>query len=82
MNGRGVRPEVSTTQFEFAHGHRPRGRGQWAFWVRPHRGAPDARSDLFFAPGNLLYSEARELAVCRAYDLWAGDSYAFIEVAS
>lgn len=75
-----VRPEISTTQFQFAHGHRPRGRGHWGFWIRPYRGAPDGRSELFWGPSNALYSEAREHAVCRCYDMFAGGG--FIEVAS
>lgn len=75
---RGVRPEISTTAYEFAHGRRPRGRGHWAFWLRPHRGASDARSRLEFIPGSLLYSEAREQAVCLAYD----HDLEYVEVAS
>lgn len=81
VRGSGFVPEVSTTQFEFSHGHRPRGRGHWGFWVRPHRGAKDSASELFLVPGERLYSEAKRDAMCHAYDLWAGDAPAFIEVA-
>lgn len=79
---RSVRPEFSTTMYEFAHGKKPRGVGHWAFWIRPWRGAPDSRSDLFFASPNRSLPQAREEAICRAYDLWAGDGATYIEVAS
>lgn len=72
--------EISTTEYQFAHGKVPRGRGHWAFWLRPFRGAPDARSELYFVPGEKLYSEARCDAECRAYDIYARD--AFVAVAS
>lgn len=71
---------VSTSAFEFAHGRAPRGRGGWAFeFVRA--GArlenPEAAhhgGDLAFAwwaPGSLLFSEARRWAVARARELGA-----------
>lgn len=77
----GFKPEVVTTQYVFSHGKMPRGRGHWGFWIRPYHRAPDRKSELWFAPGELLYSEAREQAICRAYDLWAGDVQAVVEVA-
>lgn len=79
---RNIKPEISTSAYEFAHGKKPRGSGQWAFWIRPWRGAPDSRSDLFFASANLPYGQAKDEAICRAYDLWAGERHAVIEVGS
>lgn len=78
-----MRPEISTTAYQFSHGKMPRGRGTWLFWIRPYRGASDEKSELFhgFRPGMKLYSEAREEAVSRCYDLYAGDA-GYIEVAS
>lgn len=82
--GNGIKPEISTTAYEFAHGKRPRGRGHWLFWIRPYRGAPDSKSELFagFSPGEKTYSAARDDAVCRAYDLHAGERHVVVEVAS
>jgi hypothetical protein len=80
MREKNLKPAVVTTQYEFSHGRKPRGRGSWFFYVRPWRGAPDARSDLFAATPGVLFSEARDEAVCRAYDLWAGDVAAVVEV--
>lgn len=79
-----MRPMISTVPYEFAHGKKPRGRGLWLFWIRPYRGAPDRKSELFegFTPGEKLYSEARDEAVCRCYDLYAGGPSAVVEVAS
>ena len=78
---RNIKPEVVTHQYEFSHGKRPAGRGHWGFWIRPYLRAPDEKSELFFADGEKLYSAARDEAICRAYDLWAGDRYAVVEVA-
>ena len=46
--------EVSTTEYEFSHGHKPRGRGAWAFEIA---GA------VTFIPGTLTYGEAKREAV-------------------
>lgn len=81
VRGSGYLPEMSTTEYEWSHAKRPAGRGHWGFWVRPYRGAPDSKSELFWAQGEMLYSEAKAHAICRAYDLWAGLNPAFIEVA-
>lgn len=84
MPERNIKPEVQTHQYEFAHGKKPRGRGSWMFWIRPYNRAPDARSELFagFTPGEKTYSAARDEAICRAYDLYAGERLAVVEVAS
>ena len=51
-------PEVRAGHYQFAHGHRPRGRGSWAF--APH---PSARIEqVFFVPGCLTYAEAKTAA--------------------
>jgi hypothetical protein len=51
--------EVITTQYEFAHGHAPRGRGFWAF---------ELAGKVVFIPGSKLYAEAKReaLALARA----------------
>ena len=44
---------VNTNQYEFSHGHRPRGRGYWAFFVgHPNKGL------LYWSEGEMLYSAA------------------------
>lgn len=46
--------EVSTSQYEFAHGRRPAGRGYWAFFF-------DGQTDVnqaFFSGRAQLYSQA------------------------
>lgn len=56
-----MRVEVSTTQYQFAHGKAPRGRGYWAFEF-PGQGT----NQPWFAPGQQSYSEARRAAVAEA----------------
>lgn len=51
-----------TTTFQFSHGHMPRGRGSWAFDFKTGNG-PE------FAPGCLLYTEAKRWATQRAREL-------------
>ncbi len=62
---------VSTTQFEFSHGKKPRGTGLWAFdiegWPVP-----------YFAPTELTYAQAKQHAIAHARSL--GFKYARIEV--
>ena len=48
--GRGDAAEFSTSQYEFAHGKKPSGRGAWAFVV-------DGKT--VFAPGVKTLQEAR-----------------------
>lgn len=54
---------INTTEFEFAHGRKPRGRGSWAFCF----GSSDEPvwapgGDGFFAGGALTYGEAAKWA--------------------
>jgi hypothetical protein len=61
--------EFHTVDFEFAHGHKPRGRGSWAFQY-----TRNARvSDAMFAPSNLLYSEAKQWMQDRVDQLSCAD---------
>jgi hypothetical protein len=46
--------QFNTTEFEFAHGKKPRGYGSWAFNFG--RGAE-------FIPGSMTFGEARKAAV-------------------
>jgi hypothetical protein len=50
---------VNTSSFEFSHGNKPRGRGNWAFFIG------DATVP-WFAPVNCLYKDAKATAVRRA----------------
>lgn len=53
------RIRVETSQYEFTHGHAPRGRGSWAFYF-------NLQEEPWWAPGSLLYSKARRLALAEA----------------
>lgn len=54
---RTVKIEFITTQFEFAHGRRPSGRGGWAFGLESN----PRTEDIFFAPSG-TYAEAKKAA--------------------
>jgi hypothetical protein len=47
--------QIFTNSYEFAHGHKPRGRGSWAFYFGDDASTP------WWTPGSLLYSEATKL---------------------
>jgi hypothetical protein len=66
-----MRIEIETHQFEFAHGHRPRGRGYWIFDITTSGGIQ--RYNAMDAAGrqNMLWSEAKALAQKVAADLKA-----------
>ena len=49
--------EFSTTEFEFAHGKKPRGQGQWAFFF------DEEREPMWF---NGSFSQARQFAMAWA----------------
>lgn len=51
--------EVRTTQYQFSHGHTPRGRGLWAFVLRSKAG-----TDTFWCDGT--YSECLRMARAEA----------------
>jgi len=59
--------EIETRQFEFAHGKKPRGIGQWAFRFN----GPNSKTTSEFAPGNLSYAEAKKWALRRAKEFGA-----------
>lgn len=46
--------KFNTTEFQFSHGHTPRGRGSWAFYF--------GTDEPWFAPGSMLYQEAKKMA--------------------
>lgn len=50
--------EVSTSQYEFAHGKKPRGRGHWAFII--------AGQTMFAPGGQQTYADAKKWAVIAA----------------
>ena len=56
--GRHLTVRFSTSEYEFAHGRKPRGRGHWAFQFYE-------KNDWFtvkFAPGSLTYVDAKRWA--------------------
>jgi hypothetical protein len=54
------RVEFLTSDYEFAHGHGPRGRGAWAFSSERN---PDVTGPtMFWAYGPYTYGEAKKLA--------------------
>ena len=56
--------EVNTTQYEFSHGKKPRGRGWWAFdIIRYHAGGAKTRQRVMRAG---KYGEAKRYAVTLA----------------
>jgi hypothetical protein len=56
-----MKVSVSTTKFQFAHGNKPRGYGQWCFHLLDDQGRTVA--DVWHTG---LYSEAKKAAVTRA----------------
>jgi hypothetical protein len=56
--------EVDTSEFEFAHGKKPRGRGGWAFGFTRRA----TLEDLYWTH-NATYSEATKLAKAKAREL-------------
>jgi len=72
-----------TTEYEFSHGHTPRGRGGWAFRFLTMDGAvrneaevarsPHADPEVFWAPSPLLFGEAKKWARAKARELGACD---------
>lgn len=53
--------EVSTTNYEFTHGRKPRGEGFWAFQF--YKGGKDT---IEFAPGEMTYAKAKKWAITAA----------------
>ena len=75
--------QFNTTQYEWAHSRKPRGRGSWAFYFQKPSGeyclnpANDGlmlgREALavWFAPGSMIYGEAKKWARAKARELGA-----------
>jgi hypothetical protein len=55
---------VSTTNYEFTWGRKPRGRGHWAFQF-----FSDIEIGLFWAPCEMTYSEAKRWAIKRCKEV-------------
>jgi hypothetical protein len=53
--------EVRTNHFENSHGRKPKGYGQWAFYMGKET---DDLSNIFFSTGN--YSDAKRQACAKA----------------
>lgn len=56
--------EISTSNYQFAHGKKPSGRGGWAFEFKIN-----GQWQVEFAPGQMLYTDAKKWAVERAKEL-------------
>jgi hypothetical protein len=58
--------DISTSNYEFAHGRKPSGKGYWAFtfWK-------DGKHNTEFAPGDLTYGAAKRWAIVAAKVLGA-----------
>lgn len=64
--------EISTSAFQFAHGKRPRGVGQWAFEITYLKNGPGTLTrEVFFAPAMLGYGEAKKWAIKKSRELGA-----------
>ena len=57
---------ISTTNYEFTYGRKPRGAAHWAFQF--YKGREDA---IEFAPSELPYGKAKQWAIARAKELGA-----------
>lgn len=57
---------VSTVEFEFAHGKKPRGTGHWAFFFGFGRRTPGGSVDPWFAPGQQTFAAAKRAAQVEA----------------
>jgi len=57
--------QVSTTEFEFSHGRKPRGRGHWAFYFG-FRGIVGGTVEPAFAPGEMTFTQAKRWAISEA----------------
>jgi hypothetical protein len=60
--------KFDTGEYEFSHGHKPRGRGSWAFDFGAKR-TPDGLENLFWTRGT--YGEAKRQA--RAFARWLAE---------
>jgi hypothetical protein len=60
-----VQVDFNTNQYEFSHGHSPRGRGSWAFEI-------EGRKEIFWTPGNTLFGEAKKMAKAEAVKILQG----------
>ena len=65
-------PRVNTTDFEFSHGRKPRGRGSWAFFFERDRRNHDVQ-DAFWHHGS--FTEAKKAAVEEARRRGARDVF-------
>jgi len=57
--GVAISVQINTSEYEFSHGHKPRGKGTWAFDIQGNGG------NLFWV-NNANYGEAKKLAIAKA----------------
>lgn len=53
--------EFHTTDYVASHGHEPRGRGSWAFFMNRKMDVMN-KTTSFWTPGGTTYTEAKKLA--------------------
>ena len=58
--------DISTTNYEFTHGRKPRGEGFWAFRFQRDMADGTARESVEFAPGEMTYAKAKKWAITAA----------------
>ena len=52
--------DFDTAMYEWTYGYKPRGRGSWAFQIGARRSCGAGLKDPVWAPGDVLYSEAKK----------------------
>lgn len=63
--------EISTTNYEFTHGRKPRGEGCWAFQFFKAFGLCGGSDTIEFAPAEMTYAKAKRWAIARAKEIGA-----------
>jgi hypothetical protein len=54
---------ISTTNYEFTHGRKPRGKGYWAFRFQKDMADGTAKESVEFAPSEMQYADAKRWAI-------------------
>jgi hypothetical protein len=54
---------INTSNYEFTHGRKPRGKGYWAFRFQKDMADGTADESVVFAPGDMKYAEAKRWAI-------------------
>jgi hypothetical protein len=54
---------ISTSNYEFTYGRKPRGKGYWAFRFQKDMADGTAKEYVEFAPSDMKYAEAKRWAI-------------------